>query len=135
MIRDVNNVSSTESLNRFTCIHDYLHETLLHRIDCIYRSHYGGLLQPFQCHLKYKGITGDPSSRKSQLHEAFLHLVDDALRWVPLNQYLLVCDPVIFERVQGESKIEFLTRVDRLYEDWCNGWNDDLDEPTNAVNL
>ena len=47
----------------------------------------------------------------------------------------MVCDPVIFERVQGESNIEFLTRVDRLYEDWCNGWNDDLDEPTIAVNL
>ena len=37
-----------ESLNRITCVHDYLHEMRFHCQDAIYRNHYGSFLQPFQ---------------------------------------------------------------------------------------
>ena len=58
------------SLARFTCTIDYLHKTRMHQNDAIYRTHYGGFLHAFQCHLRQKGITGEPV-KKMQHHENF----------------------------------------------------------------
>ena len=68
-----------ETLSQFTCTHDHLHEIRMHRNDAIYRTHYGGFLQPFQCHLRQKGITGNVD-KNMQKHEKFLMLVDNSHR-------------------------------------------------------
>ena len=76
-----------ESFARFTCTIDYLHETRMHCNDAIYRTHYGGFLQAFQCHLKQKGITGEPV-KKMQHHKKFLYIVDRAHRRIRMKRYL-----------------------------------------------
>ena len=90
-----------EALKQFTCTHDLFHETRIQRADVIYRSHYGGFLQAFQCHLKVKGITGI-TKNKVQLHEQFLFLVDNAHRRLQMKKYLMRTDASALQKLPGE---------------------------------
>lgn len=49
-----------ESLGRFTCQHDYLHEHRMHRSNVIFRQFYGMILQAFQVEIRYLRLNGDP---------------------------------------------------------------------------
>ena len=50
-----------DSLKTDTIAHDYFHKICMHHLDCIYRSKYGCLLQPFQPHLGYNRLNGEPT--------------------------------------------------------------------------
>jgi hypothetical protein len=76
-----------ESLAWFTCTINYLHKTRMHRNYAIYRTHYGGFLQAFRCHLKQKEITGEPV-KKMQHHKRFLYIVNRAHRRARMKRYL-----------------------------------------------
>jgi hypothetical protein len=60
------------ALKRITCQHDYLHEIRMHRQDVIWRTFYGGFLQPLVVHLGWRRITGNPVKKGLQQHENFL---------------------------------------------------------------
>ena len=90
-----------EALKQFTCTHDLFHETRIQRADVIYRSHYGGFLQAFQCHLKVKCIAGI-TKNKVQLHEQFLFLVDNAHRRLRMKKYLMRTDASALQKLPGE---------------------------------
>ena len=51
----------------------------MHRQDCIYRSKYGGLLQPFQVHLAWKQLADNPAKRHVPRHEKFLKVIHKSL--------------------------------------------------------
>ena len=124
-----------ECLSRFTCTHDYLHETRMHRSDAIYRSHFGGYLQPMACHLQLKRITGDPGSRNVQGHEQFLFMAQIAHSRVRFETYLEQRDESIITPLITESRADHLMRMDADFTAWCDEFNEGLDEPTIAANL
>ena len=43
--------------------------------------------------------------------------------------------PSGFSSLRGESRREFVLRLDENYQCWCEEWNDGLDKPTIASNL
>ena len=124
-----------ESLKRFTCVHDYLHETRLHRQDVIYRLMYGCFLQALQCHIGEKGLCGEPAKRKVQSHEKFLYKVDNAMRRWRWKRFVDQLEVNIFEREEHETGQKTLSRVDKMYKEYCDSWIEGLDEPTIACAL
>ena len=60
-----------ETSKNTTVFHDYFHETQMHQPDCIWRSKYACFLQPFQVHLSWKRINGEPAKENMRSHEIF----------------------------------------------------------------
>ena len=115
-----------ETLSQITCTHDFLHETRIHRSHTIYVTHYGGFLQPFQCHLRLKGVTGK-TKKVMQRHEQFLFLVDNAHCRVRMMKWLTQLSHDVFSPREGERHVDCVFRVGQSYQTWCNKFNEGLD--------
>ena len=83
LIRQISQIDSApliDTLKNSTAFLDYFYETRMHRQDCIYWSKYACLLQPFQVHLSWKRINGEPTKRNMRSHEIFLIFIYESMR-------------------------------------------------------
>ena len=103
------------ALRRCTMQMDYLHETRMHRQDCIWKSKYGSFLQAFQCHLGWKRIAGDPAKRNMQGHELFLLIIYRALRTHRFSCWLQSCCDDDFETNDDGTPRDGLIDIDEIY--------------------
>ena len=124
-----------DALSQFTVENDYLHETRFHRLDCIYRLYYGAFLQPFQVHLGWKKINGDPTKNKIQPHEQFMWIVYDALRRHRFDQFIKYMKYEQFTKQENELPKDHLLRLDELYSNYCNTLEQSTDQPTKVAAL
>lgn len=128
-------LAQLESLSCFVCVHDFLHETRLHRQDTIWKAMYGGFLQAFQYHLGWK-LDGNPAKNKLQRHEQFLLLLGTALRRHRMTCFLATADG---KRVVAEwSKAlpqNGLVAFDASFDAFCRSWESSEDEPTRGCAL
>lgn len=59
----------------FVCQHDVLHKNRMYKQDVIWRTKFGGFLQPMQVHLGWKQLCGQPSKRDLQRQGMFTCVV------------------------------------------------------------
>ena len=118
------------ALRRCTMQMDYLHETRMHRQDCIWKSKYGSFLQAFQCHLGWKRIAGDPAKRNMQGHELFLLIIYRALRTHRFSCWLQSCCDDDFETNDDGTPRDGLVDIDEIYHAYCDGLETSEDEPS-----
>ena len=109
---------------------DYLHENGFHKQDCIWKTKYGCFLQPFQVHLSWLRINGDPSKRNMQGHELFLSIIYRALRTHRLNCFIESCCEEELGSDSNMSAEENLIRCEELYAAYCDQLESCADEPS-----
>ena len=124
-----------DALKSFTVEHDYLHDNRMHKQDCIWRQYYGCFLQPFQLHLGWKNITGEPAKRKMQAHEEFLSIQYKSLRQSRLTSFIRdYVDLLSLETANNSPEVDLLL-LDSAYLTYCDGATHSFDEPTRVCAL
>ena len=114
-----------KTLKNTTCFHDYFHETRMHQRDCIWQSRYGCFLQPFQVHLVWNRMNGEPEKNNVQSHEMFLILIYESMRIHRFDCFLT--EQIV---MVGSDPPGNLMAMDAIYMDYCDALFLCPDEPS-----